>query len=82
MIASRFLSREEWEKKLRSWGCTPLQGKTSLNTAEWWKGPKGYPFTVPVEGDDDACEFWALQKICIAHGRSPFEIDNTPHNGH
>jgi hypothetical protein len=52
MIAVRLLHREEWEKRLRSYGCCPLEGMTQLNTAEWWRWPwGGPPFTVPVEFD-------------------------------
>jgi hypothetical protein len=40
-------------------------------------GPNG-PFTVPIEGDDDRCEFWALQKLCRLHGRMPSEFDDEP----
>jgi hypothetical protein len=51
LIASRRLSRFEWEAELRSYGCRPLEGKGHLNTAELWQMPwQGYPFTVPVEG--------------------------------
>jgi len=49
MIAVRFLYREDWEARLRYYGCTPLQGKGPLNTAEWWQMPWGSPFTVPIE---------------------------------
>ena len=66
-----------WAAKLRRWGCEPLAGKGPLNTAEWWMGPKG-PFTVPIEGEDDRCEFWALQKICRLHGRMPSEFEDEP----
>ena len=77
MIAERLLPRHLWEAKLRRWGCEPLAGKGPLNTAEWWTGPKG-PFTVPIEGADDRCEFWALQKICRLHGRPPSDLDDDP----
>ena len=50
MSALRRLPREEWEAVLRSYGCTPLDGKGELNTAEFWCMPwQSYPFTVPVE---------------------------------
>ena len=75
MIANRLLSRKEWEAKLRRWKCKPLEGKGQLNTAEWWIGTQGGPFTVPVEGDDDRCEFWALQRICRERGQPPSELD-------
>lgn len=52
MIAVRLLQREEWEKRLRSYGCYPAERLTQLNTAEWWRWPWGAaPFTVPVEFD-------------------------------
>lgn len=62
--------RSLWEAKLRRWGCSPLDGKGPLNTAEWWIGKRMLPFTVPVD-DDGACEFWALQKICEQNGIDP-----------
>jgi len=57
-----------------------MLGKGSLNTAEWWIGKNG-PFTVPIEGEDDRCEFWALQLICSDNGFPPetFEHDPTTH---
>lgn len=61
-----FLQRHQWERKLRSWGCEPLQGLGPLNTAEWWKGPRGV-FTVPVEGDG-LCDFWAIQRLAEWYG--------------
>jgi hypothetical protein len=64
MIRSRWLSRAEWEKKLRRLGARPLEGKGPLNTAEWWKRPDGLPFTVPIEKPDDQIDFWAFQRIC------------------
>lgn len=70
MIA-KFLSRQQWEAKLRRWGCTRLEGAGELNTAEFWRGPNGgYPFTVPVE-DDGSCDFWAIQQIVADFGRPP-----------
>lgn len=63
MIANRFLSRPQWESKLRKAGAIPLEGAGPLNTAEWWRVPGKSPFTVPIE-DDQSCEFWALQRIC------------------
>lgn len=58
------ISRSQWEKKLRSLGCVPLEGKGHLNTAEWWKDPTGYPFTVPVDNEKGDCDYWAVQRIC------------------
>ena len=77
MIASRLLSRAQWEAKLRRWGCRPMQGKTHLNTAEWWIGDHG-PFTVPIEGQDDSCEFWAMQRICNDNGHPPSAAEDDP----
>lgn len=57
----RFLSRAEWEAKLRRMGCRPLEGLGPLNSAEWWKGPRGV-FVVPVE-DDGTCDFWRIARI-------------------
>lgn len=67
MLNSRFLERKDWEAKLRRLGCAPLRGKGPLNTAEWWRGPKSVPFTVPVDAFG-RCEFWAVQKICAHLG--------------
>ena len=65
----RHIPRKDWEAKLRRHGCEPLEGKGKLNTAEWWKSPKGYPFTVPIEGGKKGyVDFWALHKICEQHG--------------
>jgi|tagenome__1003787_1003787.scaffolds.fasta_scaffold20862063_3 hypothetical protein len=44
------LPRAEWEAELRYYGCDPLEGKGSLNTAELWQMPwERWPFTVPLE---------------------------------
>jgi hypothetical protein len=64
MILPR-LPRHQWEEKLRRGGCAPLEGKGRLNTAEWWKGPRGV-FTVPVE-EDGTCDFWAIQRWANWH---------------
>lgn len=73
MIREPYLSRKEWEAKLRRWGCSPLEGKGKLNTAEWWRSDKGL-FTVPVDADG-RCEFWALQKLCQQFGFKPDAFD-------
>lgn len=64
MIAVRRLARDQWEKRLRSYGCFPLEGKGSLNTAEWWRWPwpGGKPFIVPVD-DEGYCDIWAFQRL-------------------
>lgn len=63
MIAVRRLPREEWEKRLRSYGCYPQEGLTPLNTAEWWRWPfPAPPFTVPVD-DEGYIEQWAYQAL-------------------
>jgi hypothetical protein len=63
MISVRFLHREEWEPKLRQYGCKPLEG--SLSTAEWWQLPwGGYPITVPVE-DDGRCDEEAFRRLIL-----------------
>lgn len=50
MIALRRIPRAEWEAILKSYGCKPLVGSGSLNTAEFWQMPwQSYPFTVPNE---------------------------------
>jgi hypothetical protein len=59
----RWLTRAQWERKLRRHGFQPLEGKGSLNTAEWWRRPGEFPVTVPVEPDGRA-DFWAIQKLC------------------
>lgn len=67
----RYLPRPQWEAKLRSAGCAPLEGKGPLNTAEWWKGPRGV-FTVPTE-DDGTCDFWAIQRLADWHAGRLFQ---------
>jgi hypothetical protein len=47
---------------LRGAGFRPLEGKTKLNTAEWWIGDRG-PFTVPVEKDGTS-DYWRIQRLC------------------
>jgi len=64
MIAPRFLHREEWEAKLRDYGCKPLEGKGPLNTAEWWQMPWGQPFVVPIE-DDGRCHERAIHHLIL-----------------
>lgn len=64
MLRDRFLSRSQWEKKLRKVGAQPLEGKGKLNTAEWWHLPKGAPFTVPVEDETGRADFWAIKTLC------------------
>jgi hypothetical protein len=65
VIAVRFLPRLEWEAKLRSYGCKPLEGKGPLNNAELWQMPwGGYPFTVPIE-DDGRCLEEATRRIIL-----------------
>jgi hypothetical protein len=65
MISVRFLHRLEWERKLRSYGCKPLEGKGPLNTAEWWQMPwGGQPFIVPTE-DDGRCDEWAIARLIL-----------------
>lgn len=62
MIAVRLMSVAEVENILRSYGCSPLNGKTSLNTANWWQWPwGGAPFTLPCEGDQ--IDEWAYRRI-------------------
>jgi hypothetical protein len=71
LMIPRFLTRAEWEAKLRRWGCEPLSGVGPLNTAEWWKRPEGgIPFTVPAE-EDGSCDFWAIQRLASDFGRPP-----------
>ena len=53
MIAVRMFSREHWEHALRELGCQPLEGLGPLNTAEWWRAPWSFVFTVPIEGPED-----------------------------
>ena len=63
MIRDRFLERPEWEAKLRRWGCAPLEGKGPVNTAEWWRGPEGFPFVVPIEDETGKSDIWAIQEL-------------------
>jgi len=62
MLRGRFLSRPQWERKLRDIGAEPLEGQTVLNSGEWWRVPGRYPFVVPTE-EDGRAEFWAIHKI-------------------
>ena len=65
MISIRFLHRPEWERKLRSYGCKPLEGKGPLNTAEWWQMPwGGQLFTVPTE-DNGRCHEQAIHRLIL-----------------
>jgi hypothetical protein len=67
MLGTKFLSRPQWERKLKKIGAEPVQGATALNSAEWWRVPGKLPFVVPVE-DDGSCEYWAIQRICKDQG--------------
>jgi hypothetical protein len=60
-VIVKHVPREAWEKVLRDFGCSPLEGKGKLNTAEWWKGPRGV-FTVPVEADG-ASDYWSVRRF-------------------
>jgi hypothetical protein len=63
MIAVRRLHRQDWERKLKGYGCYPAAGLTRLNTAEWWRWPwGGPPFTVPID-DDGCCDTRAFHKL-------------------
>jgi hypothetical protein len=63
MIAVRRMHRDDWERKLRSYGCYPAQGLTALNTAEWWRWPfPAPPFTVPID-DEGFCDIRAYHKL-------------------
>jgi hypothetical protein len=64
MIAVRFLHRSEWEAKLRVYKCVLLDGKGTLNSAEWWRAPWGHPFTVSVESDG-RCDEWAIHRLIL-----------------
>jgi len=65
MIALRFLPRENWEPRLRYYRCKPLEGKTALNSAEWWRSEWNFIFTVPVE-DNGCCHEDAFRRVCGA----------------
>jgi hypothetical protein len=75
MIALRFLPRENWEPRLRYYRCKPLEGKTKLNTAEWWISEWGFVFTIPVEVNG-CCHQDALQRL-IADIVGSAPIDTT-----
>jgi hypothetical protein len=62
MIALRFLPREEWEAKLRSYRCAPVTGLGQLNTAVWWRAKWNFLFTVPVE-EDGSCHQAEFQRV-------------------
>jgi hypothetical protein len=62
LISVSLIPLAEVEKKLRSYGCEPLEGKTPLNTANWWKWPwGGPPFTLPNE--DGMVDNLAVQQL-------------------
>lgn len=64
MISVPLISREEWEAALRAFGCKPLEGKTKLNTAEWWKTPWNFVFTVPIaEHMEGYMERWSFDML-------------------
>jgi len=58
------LPRKDWEGQLRAYGCVPLEGKTKLNTAEWWRWPwpPHLPFTVPVD-ENGYADVWGFQLL-------------------
>ena len=63
MISIQRLPRDQWERRLRSYGCYPADGLTVLNTAEWWRWPfPAPPFTVPVDADD-YCDTFAFMRL-------------------
>jgi hypothetical protein len=53
--------------------CRPLEGKTKLNTAEWWITKEGFLFTVPTADEYGYCDIWAFEGLCgdIAASRRP-----------
>jgi hypothetical protein len=62
-LSVRRLPREEWERRLRQYKCSPQDGLGPLNTAEWWRVEwLSYPFAVPVEPDGYIDEL-ALQRL-------------------
>lgn len=62
MIAVRLITLEDAEAILESYGCKRLQGKTKLNTANWWQWPwGGTPFTLPFDGPK--VDKWAVDKL-------------------
>ena len=65
MATVRLLPRAQWEMGLRAYDCSPLEGKGPLNTAEWWRAPWGFLFTVPVEGPESHCEEQAFNRLLI-----------------
>ncbi len=68
MIAVRLYERADWERRLRALGCVPAPELTKLKTAEWWRGPDGHPFTVPMEGPDQRCGERELGRLCALFG--------------
>jgi hypothetical protein len=62
----RLFDRSDWEPILRDFGAKPLEGKGSLNTAEWRRAPWGEPFVVPVDEDGRSLEediFWLVARV-------------------
>jgi hypothetical protein len=64
MIAPRFLSRAEWESRLRYYKCKKVTGLGRLNTGEWWRARWNFLFTIPIE-DDGRCHEGEFQKLII-----------------
>ena len=75
MVLGRYLSRPQWEKILKAAGAEPAPYLGKLGSAEWWRLPGKFPFTVPVE-DGGKAEFWAIQKLSEALGAP--SIFNSP----
>jgi hypothetical protein len=63
VIAVRFISRAQVEARLRSYDCSPLEGKGPLNTANWWRWPwGGPPFVLPLD-EGGVMDEWAFQRL-------------------
>jgi hypothetical protein len=60
----RFLPRDVWEPRLKSYRCRKVTGLGRLNTAEWWRAEWNFLFTIPIE-DDGSCHEEEFRKLVM-----------------
>lgn len=64
MIAVRLIKLATVEAKLLRYGCEPLKGRGTLNTANWWRWPwGGAPFTLPLADKYGNIDEWAYRQL-------------------
>lgn len=70
MIAPRLLPRDDWEDRLRQWGCRPLDDDSEephLETGEWWVTKDDFLFSVACDEEGRLRpEDWQQVLIVIA----------------